>query len=97
MTQNKKFGLIFFFLVIAPIVLILPALFNADPFDFHYYKNKSIVFIGVLISLISSVYLVKNNFSFKQHFNFMGVLALIFLFISAFILYGIYSLSNFGF
>lgn len=95
--SNKKFWLIFFILIILPTILILPVLLNADPFGFNYYKHKNIVFVSAIVAFISSLYLCKNFFSFKQPFNFIGILALAFLLITFFVLYSIYSLSHFGF
>ncbi|MEK7151311.1 MAG: hypothetical protein AAB784_01160 [Patescibacteria group bacterium] len=98
MSNNKKFGLIFVFLIFLPVILTLPALVTGSSsfWGIDYGRHESLPFVFGAVALMATVYIFFVN-SIKNKRLFWYILSILFFIISIFILYGSYSLSNFGF
>lgn len=99
MTQNKKFFLVLFFLVIVPIIftLYIEQLEEIINIKLEVPMLNQLSYFALLISALSSAYILYGNHSHKNSSFLWYIIGTIFLIFSIFFLYTIYSLSHFGF
>ncbi|OGE75811.1 MAG: hypothetical protein A3C85_03150 [Candidatus Doudnabacteria bacterium RIFCSPHIGHO2_02_FULL_48_21] len=93
MSQNKKFNLVYLFLIILPLVTG----FLVDNLDLSKTVSKNIINILFAVAIVGCVIVLRLNKTIGNNslarYIFVGILA-IFLFVY---IYSLNSLSNFGF
>ena len=83
-------------LVVLPIIIIIPLLFDADPFNVNYSHNKGLVYSLGVVAICTAIYLLYKNYKTTKDI-LLNVVLIILLVVSSFIFYSAYSLSHFGF
>lgn len=98
MSTNKKFTLITIFLILFPNLIVLMSPIFENIFSDFYVTDYEKLFLGlVLISFVSSVYLLYYNYSSKTNNIFWYVLSGILAVILGFYFFISYTASNINF
>lgn len=98
MNVNKRFSLINVIFVLLPFTIFLYSEQIEKIYKkFNLVDSKSLILSILFIPVISSLYILVDNYRSKNNSLFWNVFQVILLILSFFIYYSINSLSNFGF